>query len=282
MSFVRRSKEKDQLDIQMKYIFWNTHKNKDINIYLEKMILEYQPDFIGLVEYSSNGKSLVDRLSAHGSKYTYITSIASRCHIIWRGDIKEIVHCSDHSYYTVKKVPFGKVWQIIVVVHFPSKRNYDPETNAEIFRDIKKDINKAKEIGSINKVIIMGDFNMNPFDTPMIEATSIQAISSREIVLRKKNRKYKEKERELYYNPMWNFLGDEKKPTGSFYYATSENKAMYWNTLDQFIVNAELADCVLLDKIKFIDVVNGEVLMDEKGKPLVSDHFALYFEIGEK
>ena len=78
---------------------------------------------------------------------------------------------------------------------------------------------------------------------------------------------------------MWNFLGDEKKPIGSFYYKTPQNCAFYWNTFDQFVVNEALVNHVILEKIKFIDVVGKTVLHDKNGKPSVSDHYPLYFEL---
>lgn len=42
----------------MKYIFWNTHNEEKINDYLEKLIVTYEPDFLGLAEYNANGKLL--------------------------------------------------------------------------------------------------------------------------------------------------------------------------------------------------------------------------------
>ena len=80
---------------------------------------------------------------------------------------------------------------------------------------------------------------------------------------------------------MWNFLGDEKYPIGSYYHKSPPNAAMYWNTFDQFIVNDGLASDVALDKIKFVEDINNEKVIGKNGKNVISDHFPLYFEIGE-
>ena len=75
------------------------------------------------------------------------------------------------------------------------------------------------------------------------------------------------------------FFGWWKKPIGSYYYKSPQNSAFYWNTFDQFVVNEALANHVVLEKIKFIDVVGEIPLHNKKNKPNVSDHYPLYFEL---
>lgn len=268
--------------IEMVYIFWNTKNEEKINDYVEKIIEEYSPDFFGLAEYSADGFFLQNKLKKKGLEYAYIPRISSRLDMFYKGKVKEIIHCADSKYYTVKIMPYEKQSQIISIVHLPSKMYSDLSGNAEIVHDMLEDIKRIKEKKNINGVVIVGDFNMNPFESPMIEATALQAISSRKIVVEKKMRVYKDRNREFFYNPMWNFLGDEKFPIGSYYYKSASNSALFWNTFDQFIVNNIFANKVILEKIKFIDTVSDLPLYNRNGKPTVSDHFPLYFEIGER
>ncbi len=265
----------------MKYAFWNTHNNEKINDYLEKLLVTYKLDFLGLAEYTANGKQLEETLRNIGLNYTFSPKIGSRLDIFYKGSGTKIIHCADNHYYTVKKIPYAKTWQIIAVVHLPCKMYGDFSGNAEILKDLLGDISRIRGKGQGSKVVIVGDFNMNPFDLPMIEATALQAISSRSIVLKRKSRTFNGKYREFFYNPMWNFVGDEKLPIGSYYYRSPQNAAMYWNTFDQFIVSEELVEEVILDKIRFIDSIGTLQLKNERGEPEVSDHFPLYFEIGE-
>lgn len=266
----------------MKYTFWNTHKNKDINVHLQNLIEEYSPDIVALAEYEANGEELENKLKLCGLDYVFISKIASRLDLFYKGNRKEVIHCNESKYYTIKIISNNKKKQIISIVHLPSKMYEDEFRNAEILKDMLEEIVAIKVDKHINNFVVMGDFNMNPYELPMINATALQAISSREIVKKRKQRIYNDKNRELLYNPMWNFLGDEKKPIGSYYYPTSQNAALYWNTFDQFIVNEKLVDVVDLSKIKFITTVGTLELADESGRPKVSDHFPLYFEIGEE
>lgn len=266
----------------MKYAFWNTQKNKNINIYLQTFLETYKPDVLGLAEYEADGEQLEWSLRKQGLDYVFIPKIGSRLDMFYKGNKKQVIHCNESKYYTIKIVPYDKRRQIISIVHLPSKMYSDDSGNEEILRDMLCDINTIRSSKQIKNLVVVGDFNMNPFESPMVNATALQAISSKEIVMRKKQRSYKDKSREFLYNPMWNFLGDEKCPIGSYYYSSPQNAAFYWNTFDQFIVNEELADEINLDKIEFVTNIGTLELGNKFGKPIVSDHFPLYFEIGEE
>lgn len=266
----------------MKYLFWNTHNNEEINQYLCLLIEEYNPDFVGLAEFTSNGKDLEKLLIKKGLDYKFIPKIGSRVDILIKGKRKGIKHYRDCEFYAIKTIPGEKEKQIVVLVHFPCKQHADDHDYEEIIHLMLDDLEYVKRRVCTKNVVILGDFNLNPFDAPMINATSLQAISSKEIVIRREYRKYKKKQREFYYNPMWNFLGDRMLPPGSYYYTTPHNKALFWNTIDQFVVSKELANDVNLEKIKYITNVGGIELCNKYGHPSISDHFPLYFEIGEK
>lgn len=264
----------------MKYIFWNVHKEPNANNYIYKLITQYHPDIVGIAEYGTQGKILESQLQNDGMEYSYIPKIGSRLDLFYRGSASVIKHAAETKYYTVKLLPFGRQHQILVIVHLPSKlykNNYD---NFDILHEMLEDIDREKEKKKIENVVIMGDFNMNPFEDPMIAATALQAVPSREIA-KKGSRIYMDKERIYYYNPMWNFLGDEKCPMGTYYYQSPRNQALFWNTFDQFVVSSVLVDRVNTEHIKIINKIGNVSLAKDSGIPKTSDHFPVYFEIEE-
>ncbi len=263
----------------MKYIFWNVQKIKNANAYLQKLIEFYRPDIIGVAEYTSMGQNLVDELKNTGAEYTYVPRIGSRVDVFYKSGSIQITHCGESTYFSVKVITNMNYKQILAVVHMPSKQHKREYDDIEILRDLLDEIEKVKQGRKIKHVVIMGDFNMNPFESPMIAASALQAIPCGEIAKRE-FREYRRKKREFYYNPMWNFLGDEKRPMGSFYYNSPGNEALYWNTFDQFVVSPSLVDEIQKDSIQFLNRFGSVVLENRNGKPKVSDHFPLYFEIG--
>ena len=285
------AEEKDRRDIgedkrkndlwkkHMKFIFWNIKKIKNANDYLENLIQFYQPDIIGMAEYASAGQNLVEKLNAAGIKYAYSPKIGSRVDVFYRSDKMQIIHCGENHYYSVKIFINGKNRWIIAIVHLPSKLHKNDYDDVEILHDLLDEVERVKLERGIDYVVIMGDFNMNPFESPMIAASGLQAVPSGKIA-KKENRIYRDRRRSFYYNPMWNFLGDEKRPMGSFFYNSPGNEAFYWNTFDQFVVSPSLVDEVRKESIHFVNRFEHIVLENRNGKPKVSDHFPLYFEIG--
>ena len=59
-----------------------------------------------------------------------------------------------------------------------------------------------------NRVILVGDFNHNPFDGFMNSNITLNSIPNRKIVHSLKTRPHDYLQKTLFYNPMWNFLGD--------------------------------------------------------------------------
>ena len=45
----------------------------------------------------------------------------------------------------------------------------------------------------------------------------------------------------MFYNPMWNLLGDAQEPYGTYYYAGNGHPInTYWNIYDQVIIRPAL------------------------------------------
>ena len=48
----------------MKYLFWNTHKNDDINDVLSELIIENNISMVLLAEYAANADELINKLNS--------------------------------------------------------------------------------------------------------------------------------------------------------------------------------------------------------------------------
>lgn len=128
--------------------------------------------------------------------------------------------------------------------------------------------------------LVMGDFNVNPFEASMVNADTLHALSSKRIA-KKASRIVYEDSYDMFYNPMWNKLGDENGD-GTYYYNSSQITNYYWHIFDQFIVRPEIADRINTKDIKIITEIGEYVLKKKSGIPDkgISDHFPLYFRLG--
>ena len=53
----------------MRYLFWNTFRNDDINVYISKLVEENNIDIVMLAEYTADHADLVERLKSQDSNY---------------------------------------------------------------------------------------------------------------------------------------------------------------------------------------------------------------------
>ena len=136
-----------------------------------------------------------------------------------------------------------------------------------------------------NNVIIVGDFNANPFEEVCINANCFHAVSSKDIAKKRKKRIIKGQEYAIFYNPMWNLFGDKNQTNGTYYYDKEGITAYFWNIFDQVILSPEVAEIFEDNSLKIISSINNNSLLYNNGIPNkddISDHLPIFFQIREE
>lgn len=270
----------------MRYLFWNTNK-KDVDRFIYSMIEEYNPTILALAEYGKRAEDLVKGIKRNTNKnYVAIEKLACRVQILINERFRDsIEHCADHTNYTIKILPYNSYNDdhIVAFVHLPSKMQDNREKNRYLLEQITCKINDLDNKRD-RKVIILGDFNLNPYEEAMTYLTGCNAVSSKNVAMKisRKDRNEKDKKYFYYYNPMWNFLGDHNDINGTYYYDKTSDHSRYWNTFDQFVVSPALIGDI--DKIEIIKNIGGISLASKNGVPdaNISDHYPLFFKLGGK
>lgn len=267
----------------MKYLFWNTFKNPEINTFLEPLIREQECDVVLLAEYTDNVIDLLKNLSKNDYSLYLIPPIAcfriTTLSIFKPGNVKPI---NSRTHFTIMQMPHKTLgFHLLVGVHFPSKlHGNDHLTFIAESIDLKQCIEEAENLIGNNKTVIVGDFNMNPFEEPMVGALALHSIPTQEEAKRG-NRIINKRQYSMFYNPMWNLFGDKNMPAGTYYYSKSGHVTYFWNMFDQVIIRPSLFDNFDIDSLKIIDKVNGTPLVNTNGRPKqqISDHLPIVFEI---
>lgn len=88
----------------------------------------------------------------------------------------------------------------------------------------------------------------------------------------------------MFYNPMWNFLGDYKQPYGTYYCNTGGTQNIYWNIFDQVLFRPALKERFVKESLKILTETETRYLLDNNGHPdrSISDHLPIIFEIMEE
>ncbi len=264
----------------MRILFWNTYNNKDINPVLNELIIENKINIVALAEYNADTPLLIYSLATSGIKMRQYNTIGcNRIKII--GDISDVNPGIQNKYYSLQII--CKKY-ILCCIHLPSQiyTNNEGERNI-IIRRIIADIEKAEDNNSTEDTIIVGDLNINPFDHGCIAADLFHSLPYYEVT-KKKSRIIANERFKMFYNPMWNILGDFNEPYGTHFYNGNSVDNIFWHTYDQVMIRPDLREYFVDDSLKIITETSSWQLINNKGHPdkKLSDHLPIIFEIKEK
>ena len=264
----------------MNYLFWNI-KGEKVNRIIETIIINYECDIIAFAEYKDDMNVLLKSLSEKGYLFYHVPKMGcERIDIITKFTPSKIETYNETSYFTIKKIPHNSIgFQLIAFVHFPSKLYMGVEGSLEHSRELIASIEESETASSFNNTIIVGDFNMNPFEVGMVSATGIHSIPNK-IISSNINRKIKGKTYSMFYNPMWNFFGDNKLIPGTYFYDNSDYVNYYWHIFDQVIIRPTLIKHFCDKSIKIISTIEDiNLLSNGRPKKEISDHLPIFFKI---
>lgn len=166
-------------------------------------------DVVILNENGASNDVVLKALQTNVSKDFYFpnSSPTGRFHCFSRSrhlDLSE-VHLGFRT--SVRKLRIGRHIVLLALVHGVDVRNYDSETRQSSAQSLADEMRLVKDNQKTNKLIMLGDFNMNPYDRGMNLAAGLNAMMTRACVLSGR-RKHIGEDYDFYYNPMWSLFGD--------------------------------------------------------------------------
>lgn len=183
-------------------------------------------------------------------------------------------------------VSYNEIDFLLVPIHFPSRIYASVTKQKDISVHFKKYI-EAIETKLGLQSLVVGDFNMNPFEPGMLHQEGFHALPTQ---LLDSEISYYSIPYKTFYNPTWQKFGDYEiineefsiRPGGTFYYDNSSDLNYYWYIFDQVIMRKEIIKHFSFKDFKIIrgltqnsefiknNIPNGEVY---------SDHLPLTFTI---
>lgn len=265
-------------------VFWNV-KRKDLTGFVCSIAASTNADIVILAENGVSSKETLLALRTNVSQDFYFPEVISksdqRFHCFCRNpqlDLSE-THKADRT--SVRKLQIGHNYILLVLVHGIDIRNYDSEARQEFAHLLASDLKFFQDEKKTNKLILLGDFNMNPFDRGMNMASGLNAMMTKACV-EPGYRKYRGKNYDFYYNPMWSLFGDNTNGPAGTIYNTSGQGHYGWSMLDQVIIHHSIVE--LFDSVKILTEAGTESLVSRIGRPdanNASDHFPILVNFSE-
>lgn len=261
-------------------VFWNV-KRKDLTPLVCALALGTDSDVIVLNECAVPIADTLGALQSHVDKDFFVPRSTSegRFHCFCRRaalDLSE-VHKGDRTSF--RKLRLGAEQAVFGLVHGLDIRNYDAAKRQEFAHELANQMAFIKSQRGHNRLILMGDFNMNPYDDGMNLASGLNAMMTKACIA-SGQRTYLGKQYDFYYNPMWGLFGDGSAgPAGTFYNVSSQG--MYgWNMIDQVIISHSIVH--QLENVQIMSYAGDNSLVDDGGRPdskRASDHLPIVLNL---
>lgn len=131
---------------------------------------EHSVDFIVLAESDSVGPTAVLKaINDPIVRFWFHPSPASRLAIFSALPTKSVVAYHDARTATIRRVRHPLIDEfLLVAVHLNSKLRLKTEDQVELCRRIPTKIQQAEEHFGHDRTIVIGDFNMNPFERGLL------------------------------------------------------------------------------------------------------------------
>jgi hypothetical protein len=258
----------------MKIIYWNSKQHADFST-IKDILLDEVPDILFLSE--TNEATITSNLAELNiSNYEHFDNPGcSRIIILRKSERKLSISRQDYYYSAVKDISSGV---IIISVHLPSQMYQSMDGLKSYIRSFRDEIDVEFGNSSSKDILVIGDFNINPFEKPMIDFDGFSASNSRKL---RRSATHLKSTRELYYNPTWTLYGKNNFP-GTKYFKRPSGSAfdiLEHHFLDQVLVSFSLSQKIVSECVKVLEVTTNKMFFDiPSNSVLLSDHLPLIYE----
>lgn len=170
----------------MKLLFWNLNKKDNADLALSCM----HEEKVGIAAFGEfSGTEFSDEL-LKGSGYRPMGyGGCDKVKIIAQESI-EVLDCFEESRFAVLPMKIGKICFIVAAAHLVDRMSSaDPEPRLVDIRKMMDVIHGYENALSINKTIVMGDLNANPYDKELLLPNAFNAMLFKGLVRNKTGRK---------------------------------------------------------------------------------------------
>ena len=263
------------------FLFWNVNR-QPLQEQIARLAETHSVDVLMLAECIIEPTPLLAMLNRTvPGAYRFSFSLGTKIKIFVRFDSVLLTDFFNDPIggLTIRRLHLGEHGGLLLaVLHYPSRVNWDQMDQTLEAPILAQDIGRAEETTGVPRTILIGDFNMNPFDPGVIGAKALHAVMTKQLA-RREERDVRGRPYRFFYNPMWGFFGDRTEgPPGTFYLHSSKPGQFFWNMYDQVLVRPALIDNLV--DVKILDSDGRSSLLTRTGMPSEahgSDHLPLLF-----
>ena len=265
----------------MRLLFWNMNR-LDLPTNVAELSWQENADVLILAECGSTATQLLLALNERKPHYQFAPGNCGHLLFFTRFDSNYLKGMIETHRISIRKLTRPGLNELLIAAaHLPSKQDLSDES--QIFEAVHfaRLIEDAEKRCGHQRTVVIGDLNMNPFESGMVAASGgLHAVGSRRVAARERRTVHQQPYR-FFYNPMWAHLGDRAETAGTYYYESGEPLCYFWNLFDQVLLRPALLDGFSHDQVRIVTTIGGSSLLRDgcPDKDMVSDHLPLVVEI---
>jgi len=258
----------------MKLIFWNTKLCNEFDV-IKSILTSETPDLLFLAEFDQN-LLLSNLFTLNSIDYEhYLNPGCDKIIIIKKKNLVNIELSLQHKDYSA--LYFKKINLYIISLHMPSQMSYNLDALKYNISEFKFEFENYIGNSVEKNILLIGDFNVNPFESPIVHFDGLSATNTRNFNVIKT---FRSKQKYIYYNPTWKLYTDndfpgtfvKKRPSGSVFDVIDHHY------LDQVILSYRLKENLISEEIKTLKKTEEYTFCDiRRNKVLLSDHLPLKY-----
>ncbi len=286
------------------FLFWNINNNERIGQTVAALAKRFDVDVLLLAEAPANIRPAGLLPALNTDDFTRYQHLSSGVCAKIEGYISsryQTIPVSATADYVLFRLENDRERLLIAATHLPSKLyedSYEQRRNAEKLAEGITAAEDNENVGHQNTLVV-GDFNMNPFETGMIAANGLHAVMTRQLARGKRDTPHARvvdgHEYRLFYNPFWAQMGERDNASigsyyGTYYYDKGRSVTYFWNWFDQVLLRPSLLPRFKDEDLHILTSLtetpsrrDGEnELLTEAGLPNMqeySDHLPILFRI---
>jgi len=264
-------------------LFYNI-KSKDLSLVINEIVFENNIKMLFLCEDYNDPNILLHKLNKFDS-FKYIDPISYKKNglsLYVSSEIGTIELIQEGERFRCYMLYRENLKILVCAVHIQSKLYSTEDLQSLDANLISEELYSLEKIHKSNSTIIVGDFNMNPFEKGMMKMDCFNCVFEKNTAL-KGIRIYREKEFPLFYNPMINHFNEYAHIVpGSYYYRSNRENSLFWHVFDQVIFRGDIIKEIQNEDVEIIYKIKDLKLINEEGLPdisIASDHLPLKFKM---
>jgi hypothetical protein len=267
------------------FLFWNIAKNTNIFPHIACLGRHRSIDVFLLAESPDDvNPAIIELNNLRRGKYREASKAKTKVRMLTRLQPPSPDHvfttlAGETSVWSINPSRIDALEILIAATHLPSKFGGNTELDqALVASDVSAALAKLEDIRNHRRTVLVGDFNMNPYDPGMTHVEGFHGLMTEKLAS-VADRRYRKGLYRRFYNPMWGFFGDRTTgPAGTHYWWSGAPHSTHWAMFDQVLIRPSLIGA--LSSLEILAHDGAHSLLESRGYPNkshLSDHLPILF-----